>query len=154
LRIVLQRVSRASVRVEGETIASIDAGMLLLVGAAPDDDGGTAERMARKCAELRIFADDEGRFNRSLLDIGGEALVVSQFTLLADARRGRRPSFTDAAPPEVAEPLVRAFTEALGACGARVAEGRFGAKMEVELVNDGPVTIVLDSAHLDRPRRD
>ena len=145
-------MSRASVRVERDTIASIDSGLLLLVGVGPADDAATALRMAQKCAELRIFADDDGRFNRSLLDTGGEALVVSQFTLLADTRRGRRPSFTDAAPPELAEPLVTAFSDALRSIGLRVAEGRFGAKMEVELVNDGPATIVLDSADLDRPR--
>lgn len=146
-------MSRASVRVDGATIASIEAGLLLLVGVAPADDAATASRMAQKCAELRIFADDDGRFNRSLLDTGGEVLVVSQFTLLADTRRGRRPGFTDAAPPDIAAPLVTAFADALRRLGLRVAEGRFGAKMEVELVNQGPVTIVLDSADLDRPRR-
>jgi len=152
LRVVLQRVSRASVRVDGETIASIEGGLLLLVGIAPGDDAAAVSRMAQKCAELRILPDDEGRFNRSLLDIGGDALVVSQFTLLADTRRGRRPSFVDAAPPEVAESLVSAFADALRRLGLDVVEGRFGAKMAVELVNDGPVTIVLDSADFDRPR--
>ena len=105
--------------------------------------------MAQKCAELRIFADDEGRFNRSLLDANGEALVVSQFTLLADTRRGRRPGFTGAASPEIAEPLVSSFAEALRSFGLRVGEGRFGAKMEVEVVTYGPVTIVLACADLD-----
>jgi D-tyrosyl-tRNA(Tyr) deacylase len=153
VRIVLQRVSRATVRVDGQPIASIAEGLVALVGLAPDDDTETVGRMAQKCAELRIFADDEGKFNRSLLDVGGDALVVSQFTLLADARKGRRPSFTGAAPPDIAEPLVRAFADALRAVGVHVAEGRFGARMDVELVNSGPVTLVLDSADLDRPRR-
>jgi D-tyrosyl-tRNA(Tyr) deacylase len=102
---------------------------------------------------LRIFRDDAGRFNRSLLEVGGEALVVSQFTLLADVRRGRRPGFTDAAPPDVAAPIVDAFADELRSVGVRVATGRFGAMMEVDLVNDGPVTIVIDSVDLDRPRR-
>jgi D-tyrosyl-tRNA(Tyr) deacylase len=153
LRIVLQRVTRASVRIDGETVGAIDGGLLLLVGVADGDDEGTARRLAQKCAEMRIFADDEGRFNRSLLDISGAALVVSQFTLLADVRKGRRPSFTDAAAPEVASALVDAFADALREMGVRVESGRFGAHMEVALVNDGPVTIVLDSGDLDRPRR-
>lgn len=127
--------------------------MLLLVGVAEGDDVAEARRMAGKCAEMRIFPDDEGRFNLSVTDIDGEALVVSQFTLLADVRRGRRPSFTDAAAPEVAEPLVEAFAGALRNAGVAVQTGRFRAKMNVELVNDGPVTIILDSADLDRPRR-
>ena len=153
MRVVVQRVSRASVTVDNELVATIQSGLLALVGVAADDDGGTAARMARKCAELRIFSDDDGRFDRSLLDTLGEALVVSQFTLLADARRGRRPSFIAAAAPEVAAPVVDAFAAALRDLGVRVAEGRFAAKMEVALVNDGPVTIVLDSADLERPRR-
>jgi D-tyrosyl-tRNA(Tyr) deacylase len=152
LRIVLQRVTRAAVRVEGATVGVIDAGLLLLVGVAPDDDSDTARRLAKKCTELRIFRDDQGRFDRSLVDVGGEALVVSQFTLLADVRRGRRPGFTGAAQPDIAEPLVGVFAEALRAQGIRVATGRFGAIMEVELVNDGPVTVVIDSADLERPR--
>jgi D-tyrosyl-tRNA(Tyr) deacylase len=141
------------VRVDGERVAGIDRGLLLLAGIGPEDGPAEVMRIARKCAELRIFPDQEGRFARSLLETGGEALVVSQFTLLADTRRGRRPSFTAAAPPETAEPLVRAFADALREVGIRVAEGRFGARMEVELVNDGPVTIVLDSTDFDRPRR-
>ena len=153
MRAVVQRVSRASVSVEGESVASIGRGLLLLVGAAQGDGDGEARRLARKCAEMRIFSDDEGRFNLSLLDIGGEALVVSQFTLLADTRRGRRPSFVAAAPPEAAEPLVRAFAEALRGGGVAVQTGRFGAKMQVELVNEGPVTIIVDSQELERPRR-
>jgi D-tyrosyl-tRNA(Tyr) deacylase len=153
LRVVLQRVTRASVRIDGQTIASIDAGLLLLVGAAQGDDAATASRIAAKCAEMRIFRDDAGRFNRSLLDTGGAALVVSQFTLLSDVRRGRRPSFTSAAAPEDAAPLIEAFADALRSLGVPVATGRFGAMMEVELINDGPVTIVVDSADVDRPRR-
>ena len=125
----------------------------MLLGVAQGDGIDDARRLAQKTAEMRIFEDAEGRFNLSLLDIGGEALVVSQFTLLADTRRGRRPSFTDAAPPEEAESLVREFEEALRGLGVSVASGRFGAHMQVELVNDGPVTIILDTADLQRPRR-
>lgn len=152
MRIVLQRVTRASVRVDGKATGAIDAGLLLLVGVAEGDDAETARRLARKCAEMRIFRGDEGRFDRSLLDIDGEALVVSQFTLLANVRKGRRPSFLAAAPPESAAPIVEAFAETLRGLGVRVATGRFGAMMEVELVNDGPVTVVVDSADLERPR--
>ena len=153
MRVVLQRVTRASVAVDGEVIASIQRGLLLLVGVAEGDDEDEARRLAQKCAELRIFSDAEGRFNLSVVDITGEALVVSQFTLLADTRRGRRPSFTNAAPPEIAEPLVEVFAETLRRAGVPTQTGRFGAKMSVDLVNDGPVTIVLDRADLDRPRR-
>src|SRR3990172_1505272 len=153
MRVVLQRVTRASVTVEGEIVGAIGPGLLLLVGAADGDDDAIARRLAQKCAELRIFPGDDGRFDRSLLDTGGEALVVSQFTLLADVRKGRRPSFTPAAPPEIAAPLCDAFAEALRALNVPVSTGRFGAMMQVELVNDGPVTIILDTADLDRPRR-
>lgn len=153
MRVVLQRVSRASVSVNGETVASIGRGLLLLVGVGGGDDEAEARRLAAKCAEMRIFPDAEGNFNLSVTDIGGEALVVSQFTLLADVRRGRRPSFVRAAAPEVAGPLVAAFARALREAGVPAATGRFGARMEVELVNDGPVTIVIDSAELGRPRR-
>jgi len=153
MRVIVQRVSRASVSVEGETVASIGRGLLLLVGAAEGDVEEEALRLAVKCAELRIFSDAEGKFNLSLLDAGGEALVVSQFTLLADTRRGRRPSFVGAAPPEVAEPLVEAFARAMREAGVPTQTGRFGAKMTVKLVNEGPVTIVLDSADFERPRR-
>ena len=146
-------MTRAAVRVEGATVGEITHGLFLLVGLATGDDTATARRLAATCADLRVFRDDDGRFNRSLIDTGGEALVVSQFTLLADIRRGRRPDFTDAAPPEAAETLVEAFVAELRSRGTRVATGRFGAMMEVELVNDGPVTIVVDSADLDRPRR-
>lgn len=153
MKVVLQRVAGASVNVDGETIASIGPGLLLLVGVADGDDEAEARRTAGKCAEMRIFSDDDGRFNLSLLDTGGEALVVSQFTLLAGVRRGRRPSFDDAARPEEAEPLVEAFAEELRRLGVETKTGRFGAKMSVGLVNDGPVTIIIDSADLDRPRR-
>ena len=146
MRIVLQRVSEASVSVDGEVIAEIGRGLLLLVGVADGDDEAVARKMASKCAEMRIFSDAEGRFNLSLLDVGGEALVVSQFTLLADIRRGRRPSFEAAARPERAEPLVKSFVETLKGAGVRTAMGRFGAKMRVALTNDGPVTIVVDAA--------
>lgn len=152
MRIVLQRVSRASVSAEGERVGAIEAGLLLLVGVARGDDAAVAARMARKCADLRIFADADGRFQRTLLDTGNAALVVSQFTLLADVRKGRRPSFSDAAQPEAAEPLVDAVAAALSGLGVPVQTGRFGAMMAVELVNDGPVTLVIDSAELDRPR--
>ena len=134
-------------------MASIGRGLLLLLGVAPEDAEEEAGRLARKCAELRVFSDAEGKFNLSLLEVGGEALVVSQFTLLADTRRGRRPSFVGAAPPESAGPLVEAFARAMRGAGVPTRTGRFGAKMTVELVNEGPVTIVLDSADFERPRR-
>jgi D-tyrosyl-tRNA(Tyr) deacylase len=153
MRIVLQRVSGASVTVDGEVVAEIGRGLLLLVGVAEGDDEAEASKLALKCAELRIFSDHEGRFNLSLLEIGGEALVVSQFTLLADVRRGRRPSFEGAARPEAAEPLVDVFGGTLREAGVRTVTGRFGAKMQVALVNDGPVTIVVDSRDLERARR-
>lgn len=153
MRIVVQRVARASVTVGEETVGAIGPGLLLLVGVAEGDDAQAAGRLAQKCAEMRIFPDEEGRFDRSLLDMGGEALVISQFTLLADVRKGRRPSFIAAAQPEQAEPLVDAFADALRALGVGVATGQFAAMMQVELVNDGPVTIIVDSADLERPRR-
>lgn len=145
MRAVVQRVSSASVRVGGETVGACGRGLLVLVGARHEDTSETATRLAAKIARLRIFPDDAGRFDRSLLDTGGEALVVSQFTLLADTRKGNRPSFTDAAPPGQAEPLVERLVEALRHEGVPVQTGVFGALMQVELVNDGPVTIVLDA---------
>jgi D-tyrosyl-tRNA(Tyr) deacylase len=147
MRAVVQRVSRAVVRVDGETVGACDAGLLVLVGVRHEDTAETAERLAAKLARLRIFPDEAGRFDRSLLDTGGGALVVSQFTLLADSKRqkGTRPSFSDAAPPEVAEPLIKRFCDTLRELGVHVETGVFGARMEVELVNDGPVTIILDS---------
>jgi D-tyrosyl-tRNA(Tyr) deacylase len=132
--------------VDGVVVGEIGAGLVALLGVGPDDDEGTADELARKAAELRIFRDDDGRTNRSLLDIGGAALVVSQFTLYADTRRGRRPGFTGAASPEHAERLYLRFADALRALGVAVATGRFGAEMAVELVNDGPFTIWLDTA--------
>jgi D-tyrosyl-tRNA(Tyr) deacylase len=153
LKAVVQRVTRASVEVDGKTVGAIGRGLVVLLGVAQGDGVDDARRLAQKTAEMRIFEDAEGRFNLSLLDAGGQALVVSQFTLLADTRRGRRPSFVDAAPPEVAESLVREFEEALRGLGVTVASGRFRAHMQVELVNDGPVTIILDTADLQRPRR-
>jgi len=146
MRAVVQRVSRAEVRVDGDVVGACRAGLLVLLGAAVSDDDAAAERLATKVARLRIFPDDDGRFDRSLLDTGGEALVVSQFTLLADSKhqKGTRPSFSDAARPEVAEPLIERFSDTLRDLGVPVQTGVFGAYMEVELVNDGPVTIVMD----------
>lgn len=138
---------------EGETVGGIGRGVVVLLGVARGDTDESAEKLARKTVELRIFPDAAGRFDLSLQDIGGEALVVSQFTLLADTRRGRRPDFTAAAPPEEAEPLVEHYVSALAQMGASVATGRFGAHMLVEIQNDGPVTILLDTVDLDRPRR-
>lgn len=146
MRALLQRASGASVSVEGAPIGEIGPGLVILLGVAPDDDDGIAAGMARRVAELRIFRDDEGRTNRSLLDRGGAALVVSQFTLYADTRRGRRPGFTGAASPELAERCYEAFVTALRGLGVMVATGRFGAEMAVSLTNDGPFTIWLDSA--------
>ena len=153
MKAVVQRVTRASVAVDGKTVGAIGRGLVVLLGVAQGDGVDDARRLAHKTAEMRIFEDPEGRFNLSLLDTGGEALVVSQFTLLADTRRGRRPSFTEAAPPEVAEALVGEFEEALRGLGVTVASGRFRAHMQVDLVNDGPVTIIIDTADLQRPRR-
>ena len=153
MRAVMQRVLRAAVRVEGETVGSIGPGLLVLVGVAEGDGPEQARRLAEKTSELRIFSSGEGRFERSLVESGGEALVVSQFTLLADVRKGRRPSFTRAAAPEVASGLVDAYAAALRELGVRVATGRFGAQMVVELENNGPVTLVVDTEELERPRR-
>ncbi len=143
MRAVVQRVSRAAVRVEGDVTGEIEAGLLVLLGVADGDGDADADGLAGKVARLRIFANDEGRFDRSVLDSGGGVLVVSQFTLLADTAKGNRPSFAAAAAPDEAERLYERFCAALGALGASVEQGVFGARMEVELVNDGPVTIVL-----------
>ena len=140
MRAVLQRVARASVTPGG----SIGTGLCVLLGVAEGDDEDAAVRLAGKVARLRVFENDDGRFDRSLLDVGGAALVVSQFTLLADTAKGTRPSFSGAARPERAEPLYERFAQALRELGVEVATGVFGARMQVELVNDGPVTIVLD----------
>ena len=144
MRAVLQRVRDASVTVAGEAVSAIGYGVVVLVGVAEGDTPERAERLAGKVARLRVFENEDGRFDRSLLDIGGEALVVSQFTLLADTSKGNRPSFTGAATPEEAEPLYEALCAALEREGVPVARGVFGARMEVALVNDGPVTIVLE----------
>jgi D-tyrosyl-tRNA(Tyr) deacylase len=143
MRVVIQRVSRAAVRVEGRVVGEIGAGLLVLLGVAAGDGEGDAGRLAEKVARLRIFAKDDGRFDRSVLDTGGGVLVVSQFTLLADTAKGNRPSFTAAAAPEGAERLYEGFCTALRDFGVPVEQGVFGARMDVELVNDGPVTIVL-----------
>src|SRR5437016_11575031 len=144
MRAVCQRVSEARVRVDGATTGEIGPGLVILLGVARSDGTVEAERLAGKVARLRIFADERGKFDRSLLDVGGSALVVSQFTLIADTRKGNRPSFAGAAAPDVAEPLYEQFCAALGLRGVPVATGVFGARMAVELVNDGPVTVVLD----------
>ena len=143
MRAVVQRVSRARVVVGGETVGSIGAGLCVLLGVAATDDSSHAERLAGKIARLRIFENEAGRFDQSLLDVAGGALVVSQFTLIADTAKGNRPSFTDVAPAEHAERLYRGFCDALRHLGVRVETGVFGARMEVELVNDGPVMLVL-----------
>ncbi|MBT2557328.1 D-tyrosyl-tRNA(Tyr) deacylase [Hymenobacter sp. ISL-91] len=146
MRLVLQRVRHARVTVEGRVTGQIGPGLLVLAGFAPDDDAAILDRLARKMVQLRIFADDEGKMNRSVQDVGGEVLVVSQFTLLADARKGNRPSYAGAAPPPLAVPLYEQFVQVVaGLLGRPVATGEFGADMQVELLNDGPVTIVLDS---------
>lgn len=146
MRAVVQRVSRASVSVDDRLVGSVDRGLLVLLGVAPGDGPEQVRWLASKLAGLRIFKDDQGLMNRSLVDVGGGALVVSQFTLYGDTRKGRRPSFVGAAPPELAEPLYEQFCEALAAQGvARVERGVFGADMRVELVNDGPVTLIVDT---------
>ena len=145
MRVVLQRVSRASVTVDGERVSEIGPGYLLLAGIGAADEPDDVERMADKVFNLRVFADEDHKMNRSLSDAGGEVLVVSQFTLYGDVKKGRRPSWTGAAPPEIAEERVEAFAKALEARGARVRRGVFGAHMEVELANDGPVTLILDA---------
>jgi D-tyrosyl-tRNA(Tyr) deacylase len=148
LRVVLQRVSRARVAVDGREVSAIGTGFLLLVGVGRGDPPEQAQRLADKVAGLRVFADADHKMNLALADVGGEVLVVSQFTLYGDLRRGRRPSWTDAEDPAVAEERVEAFARALEARGLRVARGEFGAHMEVELVNDGPVTLLVDAADL------
>ena len=153
MRALVQRVTAASVTVEGEVIGSISSGLVVLIGFTSTDTLLDVEYLAKKIANLRIFSDDEGRFNHSALDLGGELLLVSQFTLYADTRKGRRPSFTDAAPPEQAEAL---FAQTLGvfrATGLKVETGRFQAHMLVDIANDGPVTIFIDSAERGQPRR-
>ena len=145
MRALLQRVTRASVRVGGEEVGAIGPGLLVLLGVAAGDDGAKADRLAERVAGYRVFEDDAGKMNRSLLDSGGAALVVSQFTLCADTASGRRPGFEPAAPPAAAEPLYERFCASLERAGVPVRRGCFGAAMDVELVNRGPVTFLLES---------
>jgi len=145
MRAVVQRVTRASVSVDGEVIGRIDRGLVVLLGVEQDDTDGDAHQLADKTIQLRIFEDAEGKMNLALNEVGGAMLVVSQFTLLGDCRKGRRPSFIQAAPPELAERLYETFVAAVGVLGIPVATGKFRAMMQVELVNDGPVTMLLDS---------
>jgi len=145
MRALVQRVRQASVSIAGETAGAIGPGLLILLGVHQRDTAADVPFVADKCANLRIFSDAEGKFNLSALEVRGELLVISQFTLYGDCRRGRRPSFTDAAPPALAEPLYEAFVAALRATGLPVATGRFGADMQVSLVNDGPVTVLVES---------
>ena len=146
MRALVQRVTQARVTVAGEPVGAIGSGLLVLVGVTHDDTPAVASRLADKVGNLRVFDDAEGVMNKSLLDVGGAALVVSQFTLYGDAQRGRRPSWTAAAPPEIAEPLCDAFANSLHASGVNVETGRFRADMQVALVNDGPVTLMLELA--------
>ena len=145
MRAVIQRVSEASVEVAGAIVGRTGMGLLVLLGVGQGDSTEEARLLAEKTARLRIFGDAEGKFNQSLCDVGGGALVISQFTLYADTRKGRRPSFSDAAPPNLAAPLVVAYAEALRTFGLPVATGVFGAMMRVALINDGPVTIILST---------
>ena len=153
MRALVQRVSQASVTIEGQQVASIVQGLVVLLGAGRGDTEADASYLADKVANLRIFSDAADKFNLSALDTGGEVLVVSQFTLYGDTRKGRRPSFTDAAPPEEAEPLIDKFVELLRASGLKVETGRFRQNMLVEIHNSGPVTIFIDSAERLKPRR-
>lgn len=146
MRLLLQRVTRAKVTVDGDVVGSIGPGLMILVGVGHGDTQEVAQTMASKAVDLRIFRDEEGKTNRSLIDVGGSVLAISQFTLFADTRKGRRPSFLDAAPPDQGNALYETFCTAVEERGVTVAKGIFGAEMEVELVNDGPMTIWLDSA--------
>lgn len=145
MRAVIQRVRSARVTVDGNEVGRIGAGMLVLLAAAADDGPKQVDWMAEKLSGLRIFADDAGKMNLSITQIGGAMLIVSQFTLYGDCRKGKRPSYTGAGPPEIAEPLYKSFIEAVRSRGIPVQEGVFGAMMDVELVNDGPVTLIIDS---------
>ena len=146
MRVVLQRVKHASVTIDGNVYGSIQEGFLALVGITHDDTLQIVEKVAKKCSELRVFEDEEGKMNKGLKDIDGDILSISQFTLYADCKKGRRPSFVEAARPELANPLYEAFNDALRSYGFKVPTGQFGADMKVELLNDGPVTIIIDSA--------
>ena len=145
MRALVQRVTRGSVLVDGEVIGEIGKGLVILVGIGQGDEEKDARYLADKCVNLRIFADEAGKFNRSLLEVGGEILAISQFTLYGDASKGRRPSFIDAAPPEISRGLYDSFVTALRSFNVRVGEGRFGAMMLVEISNDGPVTLMVES---------
>ena len=153
MRAIIQRVSRAAVSVDNEVLGEIGPGLVVLLGVGEGDGEAQARVLAQKIANLRIFADADSKFNLAALDAGAEMLVISQFTLFADTRKGRRPSFSGAARPEIAEPLVQRFCAELRSLGLRVAEGRFGAMMLVEIHNDGPVTIWLDTADYHIPRK-
>lgn len=146
MRLLLQRATAAQVRVDRKVVGAIGPGLVALVGIGHADDEATVEALAGKTVDLRIFRDEDGKTNLSLADVGGEVLAISQFTLYADTRKGRRPSFLDAAPPDMGERLYETYCKAVEARGIKVARGMFGAEMEVELVNDGPMTIWLDSA--------
>lgn len=148
MKALLQRVSRASVHIDGRSVGEISNGLLIFLGVMQGDTAADMTQLATKIPQLRLFTDNDGKMNLSLLETHGAALIVSQFTLGADCRKGRRPSFTDAAPPQLAEPLYDAFVKAIAGQGITVATGSFGASMQVELVNDGPVTIMLDSRSL------
>ena len=152
MRALIQRVSQASVSIQGNTVAAIEQGLVALVGVARGDSEADARYLAEKTANIRVFPDESGKFNRSALDISREVLVVSQFTLIASTRKGRRPSFTEAAPPEEAEPLVDTFAQFLRSAGLKVKTGRFQQHMLVEIHNDGPVTISIDSEERLKPR--
>jgi len=145
MRALIQRVRSASVTVDDEVVGAIDHGLLILLGIAPEDTHKEKDWMVRKLLGLRIFPDDQGRFDRSVIDVGGSVLVVSQFTLFGDCRKGRRPNFSRAARPELAEPMCEAVCEAFEAAGVTTARGRFAADMKVALVNDGPVTLMIDT---------
>lgn len=153
MRALIQRVTEARVTVEAEIVGEIASGYLILLGVAQEDTPAEATQLAEKIVNLRLFSDAAGKFNHSLLDVGGAALVVSQFTLFADTRKGRRPSFVQAAAPELAVPLIDHFCAVLRSHGVAVATGRFGAMMQVQLINDGPVTVWLDTIDAQRPRR-
>lgn len=153
MKAILQRVSQASVSVEGETIGEIGAGFMILLGVGAEDSREDVDYLVEKIINLRVFNDAENKMNLSLRDTGGAVLAISQFTLYANTRKGRRPSFIEAAPPEKAEPLYNYFVEQMTAFGIRVATGQFGAMMSVQLINEGPVTIILHSAERLKPRR-
>ena len=145
MRAVVQRVRKGSVSIDGKIVGEINKGLVILLGVKSGDTEADAKFLANKCVNLRIFADEAGKFNRSALDVAGELLAISQFTLYADTRKGRRPSFIEAAPPEISEPLYEKFISYLKESGLKIASGEFGAMMLVEIHNDGPVTIILES---------